>query len=143
MKKDIIIKAIKYPTIKELNDIKRIYKEAGWWRDKDSIKKIESIVNKTHLFAVAILNGTIIGMARVISDQVSDAYIQDFAVLKRYRNIGIGTEILRFIIKFLKKNKFDWIGLIARKRAVSLYRKSGFKIYPDKIPMVYYGTKKN
>lgn len=131
------IKIINKPTTKELIDIKNLYKESGWWNDYDSIKRLKIFVEKSYIFIVAVKDKKIIGMARVISDSINDAYIQDFTVLKNYRNLGIGTKILKFILKILIKRNFKWIGLIAEKKAYSLYKKCGFKVYKNKIPMIY------
>lgn len=131
------IKAIKNPNIKVLRQIKEIYKDAGWWDEADNLKRLAKIVKGSHVFVVAIHNDKIVGMGRAISDKVNDAYIQDFAVLKKFRNKGIGAEILNFIKNFLIKKEFKWIGLISEKKAVSLYKRYGFKIFKEKTPMIY------
>ncbi|MBP7795340.1 MAG: GNAT family N-acetyltransferase [Elusimicrobiales bacterium] len=131
------IKAIKNPNINQLNQIKDIYIDAGWWYDYDNIKRLQKIVKKTYLFIIAELDGNIVGMARVISDGVNDAYIQDFAVKKKFRKNGIGSKIIEYIILYLKKRDFKWIGLIAEKKAYSLYKRFGFKMDADKKPMIY------
>ncbi|MCX7648596.1 MAG: GNAT family N-acetyltransferase [Elusimicrobiales bacterium] len=131
------IKTIKNPDLKILRQIKEIYKDAGWWDNTDNINRLAKIVKGSHIFVVAVHQNKIVAMPRAISDKVNDAYIQDFAVLKEFRNKGIGTEILNFIKDFLIKKEFKWIGLISEKKAVSLYKRHGFKIFKEKTPMIY------
>jgi spermidine synthase len=76
-------------------------------------------------------------MGRAISDKSSDAYIQDLAVIKEYRNKGIGLKIVKKIIEILKKDKINWIGLIAQNNTEKFYEKLGFKIMENSKPMIY------
>jgi len=52
-------------------------------------------------------------MGRAISDGISDAYIQDVTVLSEFRGQGIGTGIVQEILKQLRDDGLQWIGLIA------------------------------
>ncbi len=133
----MIIKNLKKVSYKNLKEIKQLYIEAGWWKKYDNYKRLKSIIKGSYLFVVALENNKIIGMGRVISDGANDAYIQDFTVLKKHRNKGIGKKILRFILKILIKKRFKWIGLISEKKVYKFYKKCGFKIYRNKIPMIY------
>lgn len=133
----IKLKILKKPTHLDINQIMEIYKDVGWWYFYDNTKRLKKIIKGSYLFFVVKYNKKIIAMARVISDSINDAYIQDFAVLKKFRNKKIGQRLLKFIIKTLKKRGFKWIGLISEKKPLSLYKRTGFKIYKNKIPMIY------
>ncbi len=52
------------------------------------------LIRGSFLFAVAVdrKTGHAVGMGRVISDGVSDGYIQDLVVLPEYRKTGIGAQ---------------------------------------------------
>jgi len=135
------IKAIKNPNIKQLNQIKDIYIDAGWWYDYDNIKRLRKIINNTYLFVIADVDGEIAGIARVISDGVNDAYIQDMAVKKTFRKNGIGSKIIRYILSHLKKKRFKWIGLVSENASDLFYKKLGFD-YDSKKKTMIYETKK-
>jgi len=137
----ISIKILKNPDLKDLRDIKKIYMDSGWWYKYDNLKRLNKIINNSYIFVAAYLEDRIIGMIRVISDKINDAYIQDFAVLKEYRNNNTGRKLLGFVLNLLKRRNFKWIGLISEKEAVSLYKKFGFKKYIGKIPMIYESKK--
>lgn len=52
------------------------------------------------------------------------------SVLKGYRNRGIGNDLIRKIISYLKNKEYRQVSLSVSKDnyAVSLYRKLGFKV---------------
>ncbi len=79
-------------------------------------------------------------MGRAISDDVSDAYIQDMAVLEGERGSGAGGAILETIIKRLKNDGIKWVGLIAQDNSEYFYRKSGFKTLKKAHPMLSRGS---
>jgi len=137
----VSIKILKNPDLKDLRDIKKIYMDSGWWYKYDNLKRLNKIINNSYIFVAAYLEDRIIGMIRVISDKINDAYIQDFAVLKEYRNNNTGRKLLGFVLNLLKRRNFKWIGLISEKEAVSLYKKFGFKKYIRKILMIYESKK--
>ena len=81
--------------------------------------------------------GHAIGMGRVISDGVSDAYIQDLVVLPSYRGRGIGLQILTLLVNHCKQYGLTWIGLIAEPDSEAFYAPLGFERMPGHIPMIY------
>jgi spermidine synthase len=122
---------------KDIDSIISIYKSNGWWKDCDNKKQLIKLIKNSHCFIVAQDKGKIIAMGRAISDKSSDAYIQDLAVIKEYRNKGIGLKIVKKIIEILKKDKINWIGLIAQNNTEKFYEKLGFKIMENSKPMIY------
>ncbi len=115
-----------------------LYKEAGWWKDeyyKDTLF-IDGIPKNSSVFIGAFDNHRLIGMGRAVSDNISDAYIQDVVVLSSYRGQDIGNKIIREIIRQLKKKGVDWIGLIAEPDTDIFYKKIGFKQMKDHVPMM-------
>ena len=99
-----------------LDELVSLYKDAGWWKDSygESPEFLEGIVAGSALFAGAFENNKLIGMGRALSDQASDAYIQDVAVLKEFQGRGIGKKIIQTLIAGLNAWGVDWIGLLAQ-----------------------------
>jgi len=133
---DIVIKTIKSASMK---DLIRLYKEAGWWEPSYDAHPefLNYIVKDSALFVGVFLRKKLIGMGRALSDLASDAYIQDVAVLKEFRGKGIGKKIIQTLIKKLKENNVDWIGLIAQPGTSSFYKELGFEILKDHVPLKY------
>lgn len=55
----------------------------------------------------------------------SKAFLYDFDVDEKYRNQGIGTEILKFVLKHYKVNELT---VDKDSKAISLYKRFGFKV---------------
>ena len=110
-----------------LNGIITIYRAQGWWKRSDSPALLAKLIKGSHCFAVAELDGRIIGIGRAISDGVSDAYIQDVAVLKSERCSGAGSAIVKALKARLKRDGVGWLGLIAQGQSEPFYLKLGFK----------------
>jgi ribosomal protein S18 acetylase RimI-like enzyme len=81
--------------------------------------------------------GRIVGMARVISDGVSDAYIQDVVVLKEYRRLGIGRELIRRLTEFCLMHQIEWIGLVSEPGTRKFYEDLGFRELEGYRPMLF------
>ncbi len=123
----IKIKIIKKPSKKNISDIKEIYRQAGWLKPYDTERRISDIVKKSYIFVCAFNSDEIVAMARVISDGVNDAYIQDLAVKKDMRNKGIASKIVLYIKRYLLKKGFKFIMLVSERGTEKFYIKNGFK----------------
>jgi ribosomal protein S18 acetylase RimI-like enzyme len=121
------------------DEIVSLYKAGGWWIESYDKSAIKSMIGGSFAFAVAVdkLSGKAIGMGRIISDGISDAYIQDFIILPKYRRQGIGKQLLNFLLEHCMSKGIQWIGLIAEPGQESFYSFAGFKPMKDHTPMRY------
>ena len=96
-------------------EIVELYRDGNWWDESWNPEEIGSLIKGSFIFAVAVDKSTnsAIGMGRIISDGVSDGYIQDLVVKKDYRKLGIGKCILNTLVKEAQSKGLTWIGLIA------------------------------
>ena len=134
--KDIEIQLVKqWPD----EEIIHLYKEAGWWKETYNKSTIQNMIKGSFVFAVIIDRKTkkTIGMGRVLSDGVSDAYIQDLMILPGYRKQGIGKKLLVTLLHYCLKHKIMWIGLIAEPGTEPFYRSAGLQQMKNHIPMRY------
>lgn len=133
---DVKIKLVK-EWIEE--EIVNLYKSAGWWKNSYDSKNINSLIKGSYAFAVVVKNpeGKAIGMGRILSDGVSDAYIQDVVILPEYRKKGLGRMLVNFLLNVCISHRILWIGLVSEPNQDCFYSSCGFKKMKNYIPMKY------
>ena len=120
-------------------EIAALYQSAGWWKpglDPETV--IPALFSGSFAFAVAYdKNNRAVGMGRVISDGVADAYLQDVTVAPEYRGLGIGTRIIALLVNTCLCAGVGWIALVAEPGAHTFYEHLGFTVMKDHIAMKY------
>ena len=118
-------------------EVKKIYLAVGWADESCDIAILSQLAVKSTVFVGAFDSEThaMIGMGRVLSDGISDACIQDVAVLPQYRHQGIGKAITQMLVDECLAKGIDWIQLIASPAGKKLYESCGFEVMTDYIPM--------
>jgi aralkylamine N-acetyltransferase len=121
-------------------EIVDLYRAAGWWKEEMDASRINDLIQGSFLFAVAIdiSTGRAVGMGRVISDGIADAYIQDLVVQGDKRSWGVGTMILTKLLEECSLCKIAWIGLIAQPGKEDFYMSLGFAPMPGHVPMLFH-----
>jgi aralkylamine N-acetyltransferase len=122
-------------------EIVQLYRAGGWWKDEYDPAGIPGLIRGSFAFAVAIdkKGGHAIGMGRVLSDGVSDGYIQDVVVLPEFRKQGIGKEITLALVGACTAAGITWIALIAEPDTDSFYRPLGFYPMQGYVPLLWRG----
>ncbi len=87
-----------------------LYRAGGWWKEEWDPEGISALIKGSLVFAVAIDSKTsrAVGMGRLISDGVSDGYIQDLVVLPQYRKSGVGSRLVLLLVAE-GKGKRPWL----------------------------------
>ena len=125
------------PTDSHIRQITQIYRQEGWWHlDADDPDLVRGIIRGSHCFVLAVEEDLVVGMGRAISDGVSDAYIQDVAVLESHKGQGIGSQIVAQLTARLLADGLNWIGLIAERGGYGFYERLGFETMPNATPML-------
>ena len=121
------------------DELVKLYKAGGWWKDNYDKSHIKNLIKGSFAFAVVIDNkkNQTIGMGRILSDGISDAYIQDLVILPEYRNKGIGKQLVEKLLGYCRSKNIKWIALIAEPEQDEFYSKIGFKPMKKYIPMKY------
>lgn len=116
----------------------QLYKEAGWWKENTHSRAIiPEMIQGSFCFIIAKWQDEIIGMGRIISDGVSDAYIQDVVVQKKYRNLGLGKDIVNRLVTVCLSKKLESIFLVAEPSTSPFYKSLGFTELKNFQPMVW------
>jgi aralkylamine N-acetyltransferase len=121
------------------DEIADLYRAGGWWKDEYDPAALGSLIGGSFSFAVAVdtKTGKAIGMGRVISDGVSDGYIQDLVVLPAYRKSGIGREMVSVLVEQCIRSGVTWIALIAEPGTEFFYMPLGFVPMQGHVPLIY------
>lgn len=117
-------------------DMKKLFHAGGWWEEGWDDEYLSSIVSKSFAFVAAYTSdGSWIGMGRLISDGISDAYLQDIVVLPEWEGHGIGSAMVTLLLKICQSFGILWIGTIAGPETEFFYRRFGFAKMNSYTPM--------
>lgn len=114
-----------------------LYRASGWWKMGWDKTSITPLIRGSYLFIIALdtTTGRAIGMGRILSDGVSDGYIQDIVVLPQHRERGIATQITHHLTTLATAHGLTWIGLIAAPGRHNLYQRARFSPMDNYTPM--------
>ncbi len=126
----------------DAEEIIALYRAGGWWKDEYDPAEIPRLISGSFAFVVAAekRSGRAVGMGRVLSDGVSDAYIQDLVVLPGYRGRDLGTAIISRLVSRCREEGISWIALIAGPGSEEFYRPLGFTRMEGHVPLIYGGS---
>lgn len=82
-------------------------------------------------------NRQIIGFFKIVVNN-EDIYLGEIQICSEYQNRGIGTQLLRSIIKKSQiTNCRIWLKVIKGNPAINLYQRLGFKIFQESTTHLY------
>lgn len=103
--------------------IKMLYNSIGWWPERKEID-IEKMLKNSIAIGVWEEN-ELIGFARVVSDGVFRAYIEDVVVHERVRNKGIGEKMLTMLLEEI--SHIDIVSLFCGEKLIKFYGQQQFQ----------------
>lgn len=116
------------PTVDEFNEL---HVAVGWGElDRESVGKA---IENTLYFICAVVDGKVIGMARVIGDGSICFYIQDVMVNPSFQRRGIGKAMMGRVMDYIKAHacKGAGVGLLSAKGKEAFYETFGFIQRPN------------
>ncbi|RUS45859.1 GNAT family N-acetyltransferase [Cohnella sp. AR92] len=122
-------------SVPPIEDYINLIESTGWQGilTKGSNKLNESIMNSWYCVS-AIDNGETVGYGRILSDGVLHAIICDLIVLPTYQGKGIGSSILKQLLRKCHENEILMIQLFAAKDKYNYYKRFGFEERPADAP---------
>ena len=108
----------------DVNQLSELRKSVGWNRIETSLRN----PNLQRFFSVsAYEDDGLIGYIEVVSNGVTDAYIQDLMVHPEMQHHGIGTKLMNITINEIKKRDIYMVSVIyGEKELKDFYEKFGF-----------------
>lgn len=119
---------IRFAVTKDLPraDALALYRAAGWFAGDDPAPQLDAMIANSFAVSAAFdFAGRLVGMARALSDGVSDAYILDVVVHPDRRGEGVGRGLVSRLAEHLASFGVDWIVCIGVPGTESLYRSAG------------------
>lgn len=106
---------------KEIADLRE---QVGW----DRMEEAYGNKNMSNLFELGCYeDGELIGYLNVVSNKVTDAYIQDVMVSPEYQRRGIGTELMKRALLRIKEMDIYMVSVIYGEEGLrSFYEKFSF-----------------
>ena len=107
-------------------DVLALYRAAGWFGPSDPAPELDTMLANSFAVSAAFDDaGRLVGMARALSDGVSDAYILDVVVDPAHRSQGVGRAIVKHLAVHLASFGIDWIVCIGVPGTEAFYRAAG------------------
>ena len=125
------IRLISRLTAEQLKTAAMLYVSAGWAEDETVCAFISTALAGSFIAAGAFEGEELLALGRVLSDGVSDAYIQDVVVHPAFRGRGIGGKLVRFLTEELENRGIDWIALVGEPGTEPFYKGLGFEAHED------------
>jgi len=111
-------------------DFVRLKVATGFW-DRP-LEQAQKAIDNGLFNVVAIHNGQVIGMGRLVGDGAIYWYLQEIIVLPEFQGKGIGKAIVNRLLEHIKNTAIPGthvsIGLTAAKGKAPFYEKFGFEL---------------
>lgn len=105
--------------------LQRLFEQTHWANGR-SLEAIDAMLRHTFAHLTVWQNDQLVGFARVLTDNVYRALIDDVVVDKELRGQGIGSQMMRRIIE--RFGHIEELMLGCREEVVPFYERLGFKI---------------
>lgn len=108
----------------DIEQICNLRKSVGW----NELKTMMSNPQMDNLFNIICTeNGHMVGFLAVVSNNVTDAYIQDVMVAPEFQGKGVGTELMNRAISEIQERGIYMISVIyGEEKLRHFYEKFGF-----------------
>ena len=105
--------------------IANLRNSVSWNGMLESYKKS---IPKSYLYICCFEGSDLVGFLDVVSNGVTDAYIQDVIVEPNFQGQGIGTQLINKALEQLKQDNIFAISVLFEDRLIDFYQKFGFKM---------------
>lgn len=133
MEEEKIMAEIYYELIDNVltaEDFVQLKVATGFW-DRP-LEQAQKAIDNGLFNVVAIHNGQVIGMGRLVGDGAIYWYLQEIIVLPEFQGMGIGKSIVNRLLDYIKSSAIPGthisIGLTAAKGKEPFYEKFGFEL---------------
>jgi GNAT superfamily N-acetyltransferase len=115
-------------------DLLSLYSDVGWTAYTTNLPQLQRAVAASRLVISAWEQDELIGLARVVGDGETIAYVQDILVKEAWQNKGVGKELMRRIfeeVKHIRQVVLMTDAGEANRDVENWYTHVGFKHFED------------
>jgi GNAT superfamily N-acetyltransferase len=116
------------PTLLDLDTVFQFLADANWWTELTT-QSLERALRNSLCFSL-LEGGRQIGLARVITDFVTYAYLCDVFIAKERRGKGLGSWLIQCVLEYPDIKNLKRVALITHD-AQELYRRFDFCFLQD------------
>lgn len=95
----------------------------------------EAVLSNTSFVVNAVYDGKSVGVVRVFTDFITDAYITDVIITPDFQGRGLGRKLISNVLAYLKENSVSDVkltcSLYANPGKEGFYEKFGFQKLPN------------
>jgi GNAT superfamily N-acetyltransferase len=118
-----------------------LFESTGWNKEYHlSQEELYSTLVKSYYCVSAYQSGKLVGFGRILSDGVLHAMIYEMMVLPGYQGKGIGSVIMKMLIRKCQENNIRDIQLFCAQGKRKFYEKYGFGARPEDAPGMDFKT---
>ena len=85
--------------VPDIVSLESLYNDANYSLYTRNIEKLYKAIKNSLYVVSAWHNGRLVGLARIVGDGETIVYIQDILILKSYKRNGIGSNLIKMILK--------------------------------------------
>jgi len=137
---------IEYKISKSISkeSIKSLYEDAEWSAYTKDMDKLYRAIQNSDIVITAWEGEKLLGLIRTISDRETILYIQDVLVLKDYKRMGIGKELMnRILNSYTDIRQILLITDTQDEVSNSFYESINFKVSKKEKTTLYYKNRIN
>jgi len=117
------------PTRLDLDRVLRWIRDESYWGQSLTAERLLRSLHRAFLVGVYDGTGTQVAISRVVTDEVTFAWLGDVFVDAAHRGLGLGRAMVRFVVDHPHlRDVRKW--LLATADAHTLYREHGFEDAP-------------
>ncbi len=105
--------------------LQHLFQQTDWAKNRTPIN-IQRILDNTHLTLGVWDNDQLVGFARVVTDDVYRAWIEDVVVDEAYRQQGVGSQVVQKLLKRLEHVQLIMLDCVPA--LVPFYEKHHFQL---------------
>ena len=124
---------VEFKTFIQTEEFCRLRESVGF--QKLTAEQAETVLSNTQILVNAVNDGRSVGIVRVLTDFVTDAYITDVIVSPDFQGKGLGKQLVNEALERLKEHSVEEVklacSLYANPGKEPFYAKFGFQELPN------------